>query len=122
MKFRVMTLLVAAGLFGGTVAAPAQADTTGSIDDFLSTIDLLGLTDLDPAKAVEIGQSLCPMLADRGQNTADIAAEVADAIGRPLGASTMFTGAAISFLCPKAVENVTNNLADGKPLLPLFGN
>jgi hypothetical protein len=33
----------------------------------------------------------------------------------------MFTGSAISFLCPRAVENVTNTIADGKPLLPLFG-
>lgn len=122
MKFRVMTLVLAAGLAGGALAGPAQADTAGSVDDFLSKLDVLGLTDIDPAKAVAVGQSLCPMLAERGQNTADIAAQVSDAIGRPLGASTMFTGAAISFLCPKAVENVTNNLADGKPLLPLFGN
>jgi hypothetical protein len=34
----------------------------------------------------------------------------------------MFTGAAISFLCPKAVENVTNDLANGKLPIPLFGN
>jgi hypothetical protein len=34
----------------------------------------------------------------------------------------MFAGTAISFLCPKAVQNVTESLADGTPLLPLFGN
>ena len=70
---------------------------------------------------VSVGQSLCPMLAERGQDTAELAATVSEAIGRPLGASTMFTGAAISFLCPRAVENVTDSLAGGKLPFPLFG-
>lgn len=119
------SLFLAAGLASGVFAAPVQAqpdDNVGNVDDFLSTLDLEGLTGIDPGQAVAIGQSLCPILAERGQNTADIAAQVSEAIGRPLGPSTMFTGAAISFLCPRAVENVTNNLVDGKPLLPLFGN
>ena len=122
MKLRAMTVVLAAGLAGGILAAPAQADTAGTVDDFLTTLDGLGITDIDPGKAVAVGESLCPMLAARGQNTADIAAKVSDAIGRPLGASTMFAGAAISFLCPKAVENVADTLTNGKPLLPLFGN
>jgi hypothetical protein len=129
MKLRRVTgsLFLAAGLASGVFAAPAQAqpdgnvDTVGNVGDILSTLDLEGLTGIDPGQAVAIGQSLCPMLADRGQTTADIAAQFSEAIGRPLGPSTMFTGAAISFLCPRAVENVTNNLVDGKPLLPLFG-
>ena len=93
-------------------AAPAQADPD-LLTDVLST--------LDSSETVALGQSLCPLLADRGQNTADLASKVSDAIGRPLGASTMFTGAAISFLCPKAVESVTDKLSNGLPLLPLFG-
>lgn len=124
MKLRVVAggLVIAAGLAGGIAAAPAQADTNSNVTDFLSKLDLLGFTDIDPAKAVAVGESLCPMLAERGQNTADIASAVSDAIGRPLGASAMFTGAAISFLCPRAIGNVSSNLADGKPLIPLFGN
>lgn len=122
MKLRAMTLVLAAGLASGILAAPAQADTADTVDDFLTTLDGLDITGIDPAKAVAVGESLCPMLAERGQNTADIASKVSDAIGRPLGASTMFAGTAISFLCPKAVQNVTESLADGTPLLPLFGN
>lgn len=129
MGFRrtASSLLLAAGLAGGVFAAglyaaPAHADTSGDVNDILSDLDLLGITGIDPAKAVTVGQALCPILADRGQNTADIAATVSDAIGRPLGPATAFTGRAISFLCPKAVENVTNNLANGTPLIPLFGN
>lgn len=123
MKFSRITgsLVVVVGLAGGVFAAPAQADTSGNVDDFLSTLDVLGITGIDPGKAVAVGQSLCPILADRSQNTADIAAKVSDAIGRPLGPATAFTGVAVSFLCPKAVESVTNNLANGKPLIPLFG-
>lgn len=122
------SLVIAAGLAGGVFAAPAQADvdtvsTVGSsINDFLDSLDKLGIGNIDPGRAVEVGNSVCPLLAQRGQNTADVASTVADAIGRPLGAATAFTGTAISFLCPKAVENVTDNLTNGKPLIPLFGN
>ena len=116
------SLILAAGLAGGVFAAPAQADTAGSVDDFLKSLDGLGLGGIDPAQAVAVGQSLCPALAEGGQNTADVASKVSDAIGRPLGPATMFTGAAISLLCPKAVENVTNDLSNGKLPIPLFGN
>lgn len=124
MKVRRITgsLILAAALGSGAFAVPAQADTTSSVDDFLTTLDGLGIGNIDPGQAVQLGESICPLLAERGQNTADVAAKVSDAIGRPLGPATMFTGAAISFLCPRAVENVTDTLSNGRPLLPLFGN
>ncbi len=125
MKFSYLTgaVILAAGLAGGVFAAPAQADTANNVTDFLNSLDSLGLGGIDPAKAVSVGQSLCPVLAERGQNTADIASTVSDAIGRPLGPATMFTGAAISLLCPKAIENVSNDLANGKLIpIPIFGN
>lgn len=124
MKLRRTTgsLVLAAGLISGVFAVPAQADTVGDVDDLLTTLDGLGITDIAPGDAVALGQSVCPLLAERGQNTADIAGKLSDAIGRPLGPATMFTGTAISFLCPRAVERVTDNLVDGGPLLPLFGN
>ncbi len=114
-------LVLSAGLAAGVFAAPAQADSASAVEDFLSTLDILGVSGIDPGRAVAIGESLCPMLAEGGQSTADLAATVSEAIGRPLGASAMFTGAAISFLCPRAVQNVTSDLANGKLPLPLFG-
>lgn len=116
MKLRASVL--AAALMAGTLvlAAPAQADTS-DVTDFLNTLDSLGIGNIDPGQAVALGQSVCPLLANRAQNTADIAAKVSDAIGRPLGVGTMFTGAAVSFLCPRAVDNIAN----GRQLLPLFG-
>lgn len=118
MKLRRTVL--AAGLLAGALsvfAAPAQADTSGNVDDVLTTLDGLGITGIAPGDAVAVGQSLCPLLADRSQNSADIAAKVADALGRPLNAPTAFTGVAVSFLCPKAIDKIV----EGGPLLPLFG-
>jgi hypothetical protein len=123
MKLRRTTgsLVLAAGLISGVFAVPAHADTLGDVDDLLTTLDGLGITDIAPGDAAALGQSVCPLLAERGQNTADVAGKLSDAIGQPLGPATMFTGTAISFLCPRAVERVTDNLVDGSPLLPLFG-
>ena len=84
---------------------------------FSGKADATGAPASDPARAVELGQSLCPLLAQRGQNTADIASQVSETIGQPIGAGGMFTGAAISLLCPRAVDRI----AQGQPLLPLFG-
>ena len=60
---------------------------------------------------MSVGQSVCPMLSEPGQQLADVAANVSDAIGRPLGPATMFTGLAITMFCPRAVTALT----DGKP-------
>ena len=116
MMFRHLTTAgVAAGLITGAAAfaAPAHADTTA--DDFLGALSSAGITNIDPGSAVELGQSICPLLADRSQNTADIASTVADRLGRPLGPATMFTGIAVSFFCPRAVQD----LADGQSPIPL---
>lgn len=123
---RAGSLGLAAGILTGIFAATAAADTTNSVDDVLSTLtDLgitdLGITDLGPVDAGELERSLCPVLADRGQDAVDVAAKVAEGIGRPLGVGTMFTGTAISFLCPRAVDSVTDTLNNGTPLLPIFG-
>jgi hypothetical protein len=144
---RAGSLVLAAGILTGVFAATAAADATNSVDDVLSTLTDLGITEfgaadlgingvgiadlgiaglgiagLGPVDAGELERSLCPVLADRGQDAVDVAAKVADDIGRPLGVGTMFTGAAISFLCPRAVDNVTDTLNNGTPLLPIFGS
>ena len=41
---------------------------------------------------------------------ADVAAEVANDLGRPLGPATMFTGLAISIFCPRAVDAMTDGV------------
>ena len=144
---RAGSLVLATGILTGVFAATAAADATDSVDDVLSTLTDLGITEfgaadlgingvgiadlgiaglgidgLGPVDAGELERSLCPVLADRGQDAVDVAAKVADGIGRPLGVGTMFTGTAISFLCPRAVDNVVDTLNNGTPLLPIFGS
>ncbi len=94
--------VLSAGLLA---AAPAQADPA---TDFLDTLDGTGLSGINPADAVSAGQSVCPMLADGGQSLADVAGQVSDTIGRPLGPATMFTGFAISAFCPGAMTSLAN--------------
>jgi hypothetical protein len=94
-------LLTAASL----LAAPAQADPT--TDAFLNAVTSAGLGGTtDPANVVAVGESVCPMLSEPGQNAADAAAKVADATGMSLGGANLFTGLAISFLCPRVVDSI----------------
>jgi hypothetical protein len=99
--------VVFAGLVAAAsvLAAPAQADP--SADAFLNAVTNAGLGGTtDTANVVALGQSICPMLSDPGQNAADIAAKVADSAGMSFGGANLFTGLAISFFCPRVVESI----------------
>jgi hypothetical protein len=87
-------------------AAPAAADP--STDAFINSLDSAGVGMGDPGQAVALGQSVCPMLSQPGQDMADTAAQVADAGGMPLGPATMFTGLAISAFCPGVMGAIGN--------------
>lgn len=112
MRFRFVAAAGAALSIGLLAAAPAQADPAV---DFLNTLDGSGLSNINPADAISAGQSVCPALADGGQNLADVAGQVSETIGRPIGPATMFTGFAISAFCPGAMTS----LANGESPIPL---
>ena len=114
-RSKTMAFAVSAGVLasGMVLAAPAQADTTD--DAFLSALTNAGVGTADPTNAAELGQQVCPMLAEPGQTAADVAAKVADAGGMSLGPATMFTGIAISLFCPAAVSSISN----GQSPIPL---
>ncbi len=107
---------VAAGLIAGAAAfaAPAQADTT-TTDDFLGALSSAGITNIDPGRPWSWGSrsARCWLTAARTPPTSP--STVADRLGRPLGPATMFTGIAVSFFCPRAVQD----LADGQSPIPL---
>ncbi|MGE2836343.1 DUF732 domain-containing protein [Mycobacterium sp. SMC-4] len=111
MKVKYLTSMVASvGVAGAVIAAPpAQADT--GADVFLAALRNSGIDIVDEATAVRLGQSVCPLLVEPGQNAANVAADVADALGRPIGVATIFTGLAIQIFCPRAVTALT----DGRP-------
>jgi uncharacterized protein DUF732 len=97
---------LAVGVLIATVpfAAPAQADPTD--DAFINALSNAGVGVTNPADAVQLGQSICPMLSQPGQTAADAAASVANTAGMSLGPATMFTGLAISIFCPGAVASI----------------
>lgn len=108
-KFPAVAALVASSAIAATLsAAPAHADPT--TDAFLSTLQHYRLGDIDPAIATRVGQEVCPMLSEPGQNMANVAADVADDLGRPLGPATMFIGLAITIFCPRAVDAMTDGI------------
>jgi hypothetical protein len=111
---RVITVFAGLTAAASLVAAPVQADP--GTDAFLNAVSGAGLGGTtDPSNLVAVGQSVCPMLSDPGQNAADAAAQVADATGMSLGGAHMFTGLAISFLCPQVFDSV----AGGESPIPL---
>jgi hypothetical protein len=114
LRKRIALVLSAGVMTSGLVwATPAQADTTD--DAFLSALTDAGIGGVDPGNAAALGQQVCPMLAEPGQDAADVAAKVADAGGMSLGPATMFTGIAISLFCPTAVSSIAN----GESPIPL---
>ncbi len=114
MKYSRMAVVGSIALAVGlAVAPPAQADT--ETDVFLNSLADAGITGLDPATAADVGHQVCPMLAEPGQQMADVAGRVSESIGRPLGPATMFTGLAITLFCPGAVAAVAN----GESPIPL---
>ncbi len=127
-----LSAIASAGIAAGLVtaalasASPAAADPGTDVNDLLTTLDGLGLGDISlngldlngldlnglglgglrPGDAAALSRELCPRLAEGGQDAADIAARVSEGVGRPIGPATLFTGSAISFLCPQAVDRV----------------
>ncbi len=97
------------------VAAPAGADSLA--DSFLTALDQAGVTAANPLDTVALGQSVCPMLSEPGQDAANVAAKVADTAGMSLGPATMFTGIAISMFCPAVVAGIGDGKVFGLDLL-----
>lgn len=111
---RLITVFAGLTAAASLLASPVQADPT--TDAFLNAVSGAGLGGTtDPANLVAVGQSVCPMLSDPGQNAADVAANVANSTGMSLGGANMFAGLAISFLCPRVVESI----AGGQSPIPL---
>lgn len=111
---RLITTFAGVAATASMLAAPAQADPTA--DAFLNAVTNAGLGGTtDPTNLVAVGQSVCPMLSDPGQNAADVVAKVADSTGMSFGGANPFTGLAISFLCPRVMESI----GGGQSSIPL---
>ena len=78
----------------------------GGAEDFETLLEQV--TSSDPANAVALGQSICPMLSEPSQTAASVASAVADSAGLSLGAANLFTGIAVTFFCPAMVSSIGN--------------
>ncbi|MGV0873975.1 DUF732 domain-containing protein [Mycolicibacterium sp. XJ879] len=107
--------VLTAGLLAAAAVVPSPAQADPVEDAFLHAVGEAGVFVGDPGRAVAVGHQVCPMLAEPGQNAANVAAQVADAAGMSLGPATMFTGIAISMFCPAMVSS----LGTGTSLIPL---
>ncbi|AKS36527.1 DUF732 domain-containing protein [Mycobacterium goodii] len=91
---------------------------------FVDALGQAGVNAVDPAQAAAMGQAVCPMLAEQGQSAADVASNVADTGGMPLGPATMFTGIAVSMFCPAMVAKLSQGVPPDLPMnvpWPMFG-
>jgi hypothetical protein len=91
----------------GGVAAAAQARADAMSDAFLSALGNAGVGYGDPNAAAQLGQSICPMLAQPGGNFAGVASSVANN-GIPPGMASLFTNIAISMYCPQMMASFAN--------------
>jgi Protein of unknown function (DUF732) len=104
----VGSVIATGGLFAAAAGLAASAQADPATDLFLNSLNNAGFSNIDPSNAIALGQSVCPMLANSGQTTADVASKVADSGGMGMGPATMFTGLAISALCPSAINRLSD--------------
>jgi hypothetical protein len=84
----------------------ARADVVS--DQFLSTLNNSGVSYSDPNMAVNMAQSICPLLAQPGGNFASVASQMGGTNGVSPGMASLFTTIAISMYCPSMMASLAN--------------
>jgi hypothetical protein len=115
----IVRVLVAAGCFITAAAAMSAPVEANSMDEsFLGALNNAGVKYADPGGAVQMGQSICPMLARPGGNFASAASSVAGNNGMSPAMAGMFTSIAISMYCPSMMTSIANGNVPNIPRLP----
>lgn len=99
-----------------TLSAPVEANSND--DAFLSALNNAGVKYGDPGGAVQMGKSVCPMLARPGGTFASAASSIAGNKGMSSTMAGMFTSIAISMYCPSMVTSIANGNVPNIPALP----
>src|SRR5690349_15477592 len=99
----VLALSVGVVAAAGVGAAPARADDVS--DGFLSALTNAGVGYNDPNNAVQLGQSVCPMLSQPGGNFAQVASTMSGRDGLSADMAGLFTSIAISMYCPQMMTS-----------------
>ncbi len=104
-------LLTAAAAF----ATPAEAN---QVDDaFIAALTRSNVPFGDPANAVALGQSVCPMLAKPGAKFAEAVSQV-EGGGISSGMAGMFAQIAIQMYCPQMMAQVAHGQIPSMPGIP----
>ena len=102
------------------VATPAHADPLTD-NNFLGALTNAGIGFNDPGNTEQLGQSICPMLAQPGGSFAAAASGISHRGMSPQMAQ-MFTTIAIQTYCPTEIANIAGgNPSGGLPQLPGVG-
>jgi Protein of unknown function (DUF732) len=102
----VLAVSVGVVTAAGLGAAPARADDINS--SFLSALSNSGVGYDDPGNAVQLGQSVCPMLSEPGGNFAKVASSMTGREGLSADMAGLFTSIAISMYCPQMMTSFAN--------------
>jgi hypothetical protein len=115
----IVRVLVGAGcLIAVATASSAPVEANSNDDAFLSALNSAGVKYGDAGGAVQMGQSVCPMLARPGGTFASTASSIAGNKGMSPTMAGMFTSIAISMYCPSMVASIANGNVPNMPGLP----
>jgi Protein of unknown function (DUF732) len=113
----IRLLAAAAGLLTAAAAFTAPAEANQVDDDFIAALNKAGVHYGEPANALALGQSICPMLAKPGGTFGAAVAQVKGGGISPEMAD-MFTQIAIEMYCPSAMADVASGNLSGLPKIP----
>ncbi|CAM4212425.1 hypothetical protein MB901379_02318 [Mycobacterium basiliense] len=96
-------LALTAGVFGvsATMAAPIHADMMGNA--FLTALNNAGIAYGQPAAAMAMGRSVCPMAVEPGGTFESVVSTMADYNGMRRDTAAAFTIVAIATYCPAII-------------------
>jgi uncharacterized protein DUF732 len=115
----IVRVLVGAGCLITAAAALSAPVEANSMDDaFLGALNNAGVKYTDPGGAVEMGKSICPMLARPGGTFAGVASSVVGKKGMSPAMAEMFTSIAISMYCPSMMTSIANGKVPNLPAVP----
>jgi hypothetical protein len=113
----IRLLVAAAALLTAAAAFAPPAEANQVDDDFVAALSKTGVHYGDPANAVALGQSVCPMLAKPGGTLAAAVSKV-EGGGISGGMAGMFTQIAIQMYCPQVMGDLASGNLSGLPRIP----
>jgi hypothetical protein len=115
----IVRVLVGAGcLIAAATLLSAPVEANSNDDAFLGALNKAGVNYGDPGGAVDMGKSVCPMLARPGGTFASAASSIAGHKGMSSAMAGMFTSIAITMYCPSMVASIANGNVPNMPALP----